>query len=288
MKVFLFPGQGGQFAGMGAHLFRKYPAMIREANDILGYDIVSLCEEDMGLRLSETQYTQPAIYIVSALAYLNEVEDNGEPNVLMGHSLGEFAALYAAGAFSFETGLRLVKKRAELTCDIKSGRMAALIGMTMDEVVEILNAHQLTDIDIANYNSEKQIIISGLHADIDTAEKVFKCNNIKLYLDLNVGGPFHSRYMKPAAEKFGEYLAGIQFNPLRKKVISNVTAQAYEDDDIAALIEKNLVSTVHWYESISRVMQLSDDIVFKEIGVGDTLIGMLSFIRNTPMDLFSQ
>jgi trans-AT polyketide synthase/acyltransferase/oxidoreductase domain-containing protein len=283
MKIFLFPGQGAQFIGMGNELFKRYPVMISSANEILGYDIAALCEEDTEHKLSQTEYTQPALYVVNALSYLTEVEEKGPPDIVMGHSFGEFAALYAAGVFSFEVGLQLVMKRAELTGNVRGGKMAALIGMTMNEVLHILEACHLTSIDIANYNSEKQIIIAGLNEDMHAAQEAFKSNNLKLYLELNVSGPFHSRYMKSAAEKFGEYLSYTKFNALNIKTISNVTAKEYTANEIAPLLETHLVSTVRWYESISRVLQYAGDLHFKEIGPGDTLTGMLNFIKQAPM-----
>lgn len=284
MKVFLFPGQGSQKRGMGEHLFAQYPDLTSSANDILGYDISTLCLKDPDRLLNKTQYTQPALYVVSALAYLDRIENEGKPDWLLGHSLGEYVALFAAGAFSFETGLRLVKKRAEIMAQASNGGMAALLGLTLEETEHVLRKYHFERLDIANYNSMAQIVISGPREDILAAQQVFESNNAKLYFPLNVSGAFHSRYMKAAAAEFGAYLQTCSFSSLQTPVIANATARPYANNMIACTMEQQICNPVKWYESVSYLLQ-QDASCFYEIGPGDVLTKMLDFIKKDPMTI---
>ncbi len=167
MLTFVFPGQGSQFKGMGAGLFDEFQDLTRQADDILGYSIEELCLEDPNHQLGKTQITQPALYTVSALSYLKKMKESGrEPDYAAGHSLGEYNALFAAGRFDFETGLRLVKKRGAHEQG-GSGGMAAVLGFTAEQVKEVLSDYHLTGIDIANHNSPSQIVIAGTKQDIE-------------------------------------------------------------------------------------------------------------------------
>ncbi|WP_118972998.1 ACP S-malonyltransferase [Taibaiella koreensis] len=282
MKVFLFPGQGSQIRGMGEQLFPKYPGLVAAANRILGYDVVSLCLRDPDRCLNKTQFTQPALYVVSALSYLDSIGTEGKPDYLLGHSFGEYVALFAAGAFSFETGLMLVKKRAELMSNSRGGSMAALLGMNIDQVKAVLDKHGYDGIDIANHNSYEQIVITGPTEDIISAQQAFETEDIRLYFPLNVSGAFHSRYMKDAAEAFGRFAATCTFEPLQIPVIANVTARPYQDNRIVALLKEQIVGQVRWYESISYLLG-KGDMQFFEIGPGDVLKKMLVHIQKHPM-----
>src|SRR5436305_5494221 len=167
MTVFLFPGQGSQRIGMGNTLFDEFKAITARADEILGYSIKELCLQDPHQQLGQTQFTQPALYVVNALSYLKKMKEAGQaPAYVSGHSLGEYNALFAAGAFDFETGLQLVKKRGELMSQATGGGMAAVIGFTLEQVDQILKEYGLTSIDIANYNTPTQIVLAGLKADI--------------------------------------------------------------------------------------------------------------------------
>ncbi|HEY1164927.1 MAG TPA: ACP S-malonyltransferase [Chitinophaga sp.] len=282
MKVFLFPGQGSQKRGMGERLFIKYPELTAAASEILGYDIATLCLNDPDHLLNKTQYTQPALYVVSALAYLDRVEEESKPDYVLGHSLGEYVALFAAGAWTFETGLQLVKKRAEIMSRVENGGMAALLGLKLEEVERILHTHHYDRLDIANYNSAQQIVISGLKEDILSAQKIFESNHAKLYYPLNVSGAFHSRYMKTAAAEFGAFARSFTFSPLQLPVISNVSARPYAQSDIASMLEQQICSPVKWYESVSFLLQ-QEAPSFYEIGPGDVLTKMLDFIKRDIM-----
>jgi trans-AT polyketide synthase, acyltransferase and oxidoreductase domains len=154
MTTYIFPGQGSQVKGMGADLFSAYPSHIQQADNILGYSIARLCLEDPDNQLNNTNYTQPALYIVNALSYLKKIqEDQTTPNYVAGHSLGEYSALFAAGVFDFETGLKLVQKRGELMHQATGGGMAAVIGLQNDAVDNVIKQNALSTISIANVNS---------------------------------------------------------------------------------------------------------------------------------------
>ncbi len=175
MATFIFPGQGSQVKGMGGNLFNEFRELTAQADDILGYSIKELCMEDPNSTLGQTQYTQPALFVVSALSYLKRIKETGrKPDFVAGHSLGEYNALFAAGAFDFETGLKLVKKRGELMSLATGGSMAVVLGITEENIVEVLEQNGLYSIDIANVNSPYQVAISGLKEDIDKARLNFQ------------------------------------------------------------------------------------------------------------------
>ncbi|MCW3464997.1 ACP S-malonyltransferase [Chitinophaga nivalis] len=279
MKICMFPGQGSQKKGMGEQLFVKYDELVQEANEILGYDLAVLCGKDPDRLLNNTRYTQPALFVVSALTYLDSVEKEGEPDYVLGHSLGEYAALFAAGAFSFGAGVKLVKQRGEMMNEVKNGGMAALIGLKKEAVEKILQHHNLGTIDIANYNTPEQIIVAGPREDIMAAQRVFESNGAKLYFPLNVSGAFHSRYMQEVAAAFGEMIARHTFTALRIPVIANVNALPYTNDNIGALLTAQITQPVKWWESIHYVYQHTKETpVFFETGPGDVLKKMLDFI----------
>ncbi|WP_025763413.1 ACP S-malonyltransferase [Dyadobacter tibetensis] len=284
MKVCMFPGQGSQFRGMGQDLFPLFPELMETANHIMGYDLQDLCIHDPHRLLNNTQYTQPALYVVSVMDYLKHIEQASMPDCLLGHSFGEYVALFAAGGFSFETGLQLVKKRAELMSEKASGGMAALLGMRMNEVRKILEKNHFTEIDIANYNSSHQIVITGPSDQIQAAQQVFEDQGLKLYFPLNVSGAFHSRYMVEAAKEFGDFAKSFSYNSLKIQVISNVTARPYGMQYIPDLLEKQISQPVRWYESISYLLSYKGT-EFIELGPGDVLKKMLIHIQKEPIPM---
>lgn len=279
--VYMFPGQGSQKKGMGKEVFEKYPDLVERASQILNEDIVSLCHEESDMRLDQTQYTQPALYTVNALSFLAKKEESGEADFYIGHSLGEYNALFAAGVFDFETGLKLVKQRGELMASQQGGGMAAVIGMEEDKINGSLESASLADkIDIANYNSPGQIVISGRKADIESAKAALEESGARMVVPLNVSGAFHSRYMKEAAGEFRNFLNDFTFNPAEKPVIANATAKRYEasQDSIADTLAKQIHSSVRWIETVELLLNEGVD-DWQEVGPGNVLSGLLKRIK---------
>ncbi len=287
LKAFIFPGQGSQIKGMGADVFDEFGELVEIADRVLGYSIKELCLQDPEGVLSNTKYTQPALYTVCTLGYLKKVKEEGEPDFVLGHSIGEYAALFAGGVIDFETGLRLVKKRAELMARANGGTMAAVVGLNKDQVERVLRENGLDRIDVANLNTPTQIVISGLKEDIVGAEEYFKnAKGCFMYKVLNVSGAFHSRYMQPAKEEFTEYLKQFEFHKMKIPVIANITARPYREADVVDYLSKQLVSSVQWTDSIRYAMAKGVE-KFEEIGPGHVASGMVRKIKREaqPLDL---
>ncbi|MCW3465910.1 ACP S-malonyltransferase [Chitinophaga nivalis] len=282
MKAIMFPGQGSQYKGMGKDLFPLFDKETQLANEILGYDIAELCVKDPNRLLGQTAYTQPALYVVNALQYYRQ-ESNDRPDYLLGHSLGEYNALLAAGAFDFETGLRLVQKRGALMAAASGGGMAAILGIGAAAVKEQLLEEGYTDIDVANYNTPTQTVIAGPQQTIDKAVKYFESKGTKAVL-LFVSAPFHSRYMQPAADEFSVFLRQFTFSPLTIPVIANATAAVYADHQIAALLSRQIQSSVQWTDTI-RVLMGKGVATYEEVG-GKVLTKMVNEIleKCTPLE----
>lgn len=275
MLAYLFPGQGAQSKGMGAGLFARYPELTQKASEILGYSIGQLCLEDPRGDLGKTQFTQPALFVVNALSYLHERESRHQlPAFAAGHSLGEYNALFAAGALDFETGLRLVKKRGELMGSAREGGMAAVIGLGADTVAKVLADAGLSSIDVANINSSSQTVISGPREDIVQAEAAFK-GKCRLYLMLNVSGAFHSRLMRPAQAEFASFIQGVEFSAPRFPVMANVCAQPYGPEDLPRLLVEQIAGPVRWVACVAH-MRAAGVTEFREIGPGKTLTKLLA------------
>ncbi|NSL87243.1 ACP S-malonyltransferase [Chitinophaga sp. Mgbs1] len=278
MKAYLFPGQGSQRKGMGRDLFSQYSHLTSTAAEILGYDIAGLCLHDADHLLNNTAYTQPALYVVSCLAWLHTTATTTLPAFLLGHSIGEYAALFAAGVFSFETGLELVKKRAALMAQATDGGMAAIVGLTISEVNYLLQHNGYQHIDVANHNSREQVVISGLKEDIRRAQTAFERAGAKLYYPMNVSGAFHSGHMSAAADAFAAFIKDYPLRAPEIPVISNVTGRPYSNNTIHALLTAQIRCPVRWYESISYLIRNGVD-QFEEIGSGDVLRKMIPFIQ---------
>lgn len=277
MNALIFPGQGAQYKGMGASLFEKYKKETLMASEILGYSIKDLCMNDSLGNLGKTQYTQPALFFVNALSFL---ESKLAPDYLAGHSLGEYNALYAAGAFDLSTGLRLVKKRGELMANVdKEGGMAVIIGVNKDFITNILNDNGFLSIDIANYNTPTQFVISGRKNDLENARPFFENRKeVKLYSLLKVSGAFHSRYMDNAANAFAEYLHNFTFSPIVTPVVSNYLSRCYSDSNIKELLIKQINHSVKWTECIQYLLNIDPEMVFEEIGCRKILTKMVKEI----------
>jgi trans-AT polyketide synthase/acyltransferase/oxidoreductase domain-containing protein len=264
---------------MGADLFERFSGLLAEADAILGYSIKKICLENPDGMLNRTDYTQPALYIVDVLSFLARIEDEKmRPDFVIGHSLGEYAALYAAGAFDFATGLKLVQKRGALMNAATGGGMAAILGMDGDAVAAALAELGADSIDVANFNSPGQTVISGLKADIEAFAPKLKEKGAKRVVILPVSGAFHSRYMKPAAKEFEAFMAGFSFTHLKVPCIANCSAEPYTDDSIAANLVKQVYSSVRWVDTIKGLRALGAD-TFVEVGPGTVLSGLARQIQ---------
>ncbi len=272
--VFMFPGQGSQAVGMGAGLFERYPDLTAQADAVLGYSVQELCLKDPDDRLKRTDYTQPALYVVDCLSYRAKAEDDKiRPDFVIGHSLGEYAALYAAGAFDFDVGLKLVRKRGALMNAATEGGMAAILGMTGDAVAAALAELGAGSIDVANFNAPGQTVISGPKADIEAFAPRLKDKGARRAVILPVSGAFHSRYMKPAAEEFEAFLAGFSFKGLQIPCVANCSARPYTDDAIGANLVRQIFSSVRWVETVRNLRGQGAD-RFVEVGPGNVLAGL--------------
>jgi len=279
MVTYVFPGQGSQLRGMGGILFDEFPEITSKVDEILGYSIKELCLEDPGRQLSQTQYTQSALYTVNVLSYLKKIKETGrKPDYVVGHSLGEYSALFAGGAFDFETGLRLVKKRGELMAQATGGGMAAVLGLNEENVERILSENGFYTIDIANYNTPTQVVVSGPKSDVERAGSLFDMEEV-MYIPLNVSGAFHSRYMENAKKRFEEYLEQFTFSELTIPVISNIHARPYKADKVKENLSEQITHAVKWTESI-RYLMGRGEMHFIEIGPGDVLTKLIQKIRD--------
>jgi trans-AT polyketide synthase, acyltransferase and oxidoreductase domains len=277
MKVVMFAGQGSQYRGMGKELFKIYADKVQQASAVLGYDLEELCQKDPEKKLGQTAFTQPALYVVNALGFYH-LSNEAAPDYLIGHSLGEYNALLAAGVFNFETGLKLVQKRGELMAKASGGGMAAILKLDIDTLRQMLIESGYDDIDIANSNTPSQIVVAGQQERLNTLIKDFDTRGIKI-IPLAVSAPFHSRYMKSAAIEFDGFLKGFSFAPLQIPVIANTTAQPYSNTQIAELLSGQIASSVQWVDSI-RLLMGAGVTDYKEIG-GGVLTKMVNEIRET-------
>ena len=265
---------------MGGELFSQFPDHVVSADKVLGYSIVELCLEDPMDRINETQFTQPALYVVSCLAHLRELETAGVPDYVAGHSVGEYSALFAAGAFDFATGLQLVKKRGELMSKAKEGGMAAVIGLDRGHVSEVIKNNDYRDLYVANLNTPQQIVISGGQGSIVAAQTAFEAAGAHLYIPLKVSGAFHSPFMAQAMEVFSIFLDQFEFSALQIPTVSNLTALLYDDDEIRENLALQITHPVRWSDSVRWLLDQPDP-EFREIGPGRVLTGMLAKIRNS-------
>lgn len=291
MKAFVFPGQGAQFVGMGKDLYDSNPLakeLFEKANDILGYRITDIMFEGTDDELKQTKVTQPAVFLHSVIKALC-LGDEFSPNMVAGHSLGEFSALTVAGALSFEDGLKLVYARAmamQKACEITPSTMAAIVGLPDEKVEEICaeinrEGHVIVP---ANYNCPGQLVISGnVDAVAEACEKI-KAAGAKRALPLKVGGAFHSPLMQPAKDELQAAIEATTINAPKCPVYQNVDGKAHTDPaDIKANLIAQLTSSVRWTSCVQNMIaDGADD--FTECGPGKALQGMIGRIdRNVTV-----
>ena len=282
MKAFVFPGQGAQFVGMGKDLYESN-ALAKElfdkANEVLGFNITDIMFDGTAEELKETKVTQPAVFLHSVISALC-MGDDFQPSMVAGHSLGEFSALVAAGALTFEDGLRLVHARAmamQKACEKAPGTMAAIIGLP-DEKVEELCAAVDGVVIPANYNCPGQLVISGEVEAVNAACAKMKEAGAKRALPLPVSGAFHSPLMQPAKEELQAAIEATEFHTPKCPVYQNFDAQPHTDPaEIKANLIAQLTGSVRWTASVQRMIaDGADD--FTECGPGKALQGMIGRI----------
>ena len=281
MKAYIFPGQGAQFSGMGKELYENSELakeLFEKANEILGFRITTIMFEGSSEALKETKVTQPAVFLHSVI--LAKTLINFQPEMVAGHSLGEFSALVANGALSFEDGLRLVSKRAlamQKACEIKPSTMAAVLGLE-DEIVEKVCATIDGVVVAANYNCPGQLVISGETLAVEKACEALKSAGAKRALLLPVGGAFHSPLMEPAREELAIAIKGTKFSTPICPVYQNATATAVTDpNEIKKNLITQLTAPVRWTQSVKQMI-LDGASVFTEVGPGKVLVGLVNKI----------
>lgn len=283
MKAYVFPGQGAQFTGMGKDLYENSPLakeLFEKANQILGFRITDIMFEGTAEELKETKVTQPAVFLHSVIL-AKTLGNDFKPEMVAGHSLGEFSALVANGALSFEDGLQLVSKRAlamQKACEIKPSTMAAVLGLA-DSIVEEVCAAIDGIVVAANYNCPGQLVISGEFSAVEKACEAMKAAGAKRALILPVGGAFHSPMMEPAREELAAAIEATTFTTPICPVYQNVTAAAVSD---ATEIKKNLIiqltAPVKWTQSVEQM--IADGATsFTEVGPGKVLMGLVNKIN---------
>ncbi|WP_304060469.1 ACP S-malonyltransferase [Hoylesella loescheii] len=286
MKAYVFPGQGAQFAGMGKDLYDSKPLakeLFDKANDILGYSITDIMFNGTDEQLKETKITQPAVFLHSVISALC-LGDEFTPAMVAGHSLGEFSALVAAGALSFEDGLRLVYARAmamQKACEVAPGTMAAIVGLD-DETVEKICQQVSTVGNVvvaANYNCPGQLVISGNIDAVNQACELLKEAGAKRALPLKVGGAFHSPLMQPAKDELQTAIENTTFAEPKCPVYQNVDGQPHTaPEEIKKNLIAQLTSSVRWTSSVQNMIKDGAN-DFTECGPGKALQGMIGRIE---------
>ncbi|MEY3405322.1 MAG: S-malonyltransferase [Bacteroidota bacterium] len=283
MKAYVFPGQGAQFTGMGKDLYEGRPkakVLMEQANDILGFRLTDIMFSGTPDELKETKVTQPAVFLHSVVAAL--ASDGFHPDMVAGHSLGEFSALVANGVLTFEDGLQLVSKRAlamQKACEQNPSTMAAILGLADEKVEEICSSIKEEVVVAANYNCPGQLVISGSIKGVEQACEKMKAAGAKRALTLPVGGAFHSPLMAPAREELAEAIRSTSFSQPLCPVYQNVNALPFTDLDA---IRKNLIdqltAPVRWTQSVRKMVQ-DGAVEFIECGPGKVLQGLVSKIE---------
>ncbi|MBW2962148.1 ACP S-malonyltransferase [Mesonia aestuariivivens] len=287
MKAYVFPGQGAQFTGMGLNLYEKFPEaqqLFEKANQVLGFNITDIMFEGTAEQLKQTNVTQPAIFLHSVILQ-HVLGENAQPEMVAGHSLGEFSALVANKTLEFEDALRLVSKRAEAmqkACELQPSTMAAVLGLE-DELVEAICAEIDGIVVAANYNCPGQLVISGEVKAIEAACEALKEKGAKRALVLPVGGAFHSPLMEPAREELAKAIEETKFNTPICPIYQNVsTFSVTNPDEIKENLIFQLTAPVKWTQSVQNMIK-DGATSFTEVGPGKVLQGLVKKIDRTAV-----
>ncbi len=284
--AYVFPGQGAQFVGMGKDLYDNFPKakeLFDQANEILGFNITDIIFNGTDEDLKQTKVTQPAVFLHSVIRAIC-LGDDFKPEMVAGHSLGEFSALVAAGVLSFEDGLRLVSKRAlamQAACELQPSTMAAVLGLEDEKVVEVLKSITNEVVVAANFNCPGQLVISGSIAGVEQACEALKNAGAKRALPLKVGGAFHSPLMEPAREELAKAIEETNFSSPKCPIYQNVVAHAVtEPQEIKKNLIAQLTAPVRWTECV-RAMISDGATLFTEVGPGTVLQGLIKKIDSS-------
>jgi [acyl-carrier-protein] S-malonyltransferase len=285
---FVFPGQGAQFKGMGKSYYVNSAfskKIFEQANEIIGFRLSDIMFSGSEADLRETRVTQPAVFLHSIIAYRNI--EGASPQMVAGHSLGEFTALVANGCLSFEDALKLVSIRAEAmqkACELQPSTMAAVLALADEKVEEICKevSEELKDIVVAaNYNCPRQLVISGSIPAVELASERLKKAGAKRVLILNVGGAFHSAFMAPAQAELSAAIESVKFHHPICPIYQNVVARAvYEPEDIKQNLKDQLTGPVRWTQLV-KAMVADGGTTFTEVGPGKVLQGLIAKIEPT-------
>ncbi len=281
MHCLVFPGQGVQRKGMGEGLFERFPKETAAASELLGYPVARLCRDDPEGRLADTRHAQPAIFLVSALSWLDRERGGRRYDYFAGHSLGEFNALVAAGVLDLMDGLALVRRRAELMADVAHGAMAAVVGLSSSRVEATLRGAGLNLVHVANRNSDRQVTVAGDRPQLALAVRALRGPGVRV-LPVPVSGPFHTPLMASTGRAFAKVLREYEFRAGHTPVMSSVSGTEFTPDQAIDLLSRQIAHPVEWVRTV-RALRAAGVDQFDEVN-GTTLTAFIARIAAQPTE----